>query len=73
MLSYQSGSFCSHNNCEDIIFLFLGFKVRDLDAPQTCKKEQLERDWQLLSVCHTLLLLFSASSPRQSVSQGWLV
>lgn len=56
----------------DFFFLFLGFAVRDLDRTTDNKKG---REWQLRSICQTLLSLFfkllffsSSSSP---VSQGW--
>lgn len=72
--------FCSLKKSEDIIIIFfflLRFGVRDLDAPQTCKKDWLGRDWLLLSVCLTPsppvllalpLLLFSQS---RLVVVGW--
>lgn len=64
--------FVPSETMRDFFFLFLGFAVRDLDRTTDNKKG---REWQLRSICQTLLSLFfkllffsSSSSP---VSQGW--
>lgn len=63
--------FVPSETMRDFFFLFLGFAVRDLDRTTDNKKG---REWQLRSICQTLLSLFfkllffsSSSSP---VSQG---
>lgn len=61
MLREQSGSFCF---LEDIVFfLGLSYGVRDLDAPQTCKTDQLGRAWKNEAV--------PIPPSSSSVSQGW--
>lgn len=44
-------------------FLFLGYGVRDLDAPQTCKTDQLGRAWKSEAV--------PIPPSSSSVSQDW--
>lgn len=60
---------------EIFFFLFLGFAVRDLDRTTDNKKG---REWQLRSICQTLLslffkLLFFSSSPVSQGRSSWVM